>query len=218
MLGLSFLNFYFFKGISEEYMKNKGKLPRKSIQFKEGNHPNDVFLKGLIILMPIYCYMVFRALKIYNRNSTILKLDIYTIIIIISFIIIARISAILHEIIHGIFYPLHEKKYIFLDTKSGYLMIYCNAEISKIRFCLINIMPLLIQGIGAYIVWKLIVNKIELRLSMASLFLAWYMMIFATVDVYNIVYTIFRVPSNAKIINYGMHSYWMLREDKTNEV
>lgn len=69
---------------------------------------------------------------------------------------------------------------------------------------------MIILGIIPFILWLFIADKIDLIISLVYVFLTWIMIFFAMGDLANVYNTIKQVPQNAKVFNYGLHSYWYL--------
>ena len=203
------LNIY-YEGeyIDENQLKKRGKEPLDWIQFEEGENLNEAFSGGLLFVLPVMVIIIIMSLEKLKTIDTTYKLDVWTIITILTWIVAVYFMKMLHEYIHALFYPRTSIKYIYTNMKKGFFLIYCNAEISKKRFVIINIAPILFQGIGLFVIWYFLMGIININISLAMLFMSWYMIIFSATDIYNIYVSIFRIPSHVKIANYGLHSYW----------
>ncbi len=200
---------YMGKFENEKQLIGNDKLPQKAIQFKEGKKREDIYNLGFILGSPIIIpIIIITILRIQGIDGHI-NLNLKTGIIIAVAILVNYILKFLHEYIHAILYPIKSEKTIWKYTSKGAYFIYCNTKISKIRFIVISLAPMIILGIIPFVVWLFIADKIELTISLVYVFLTWIMTFFAMGDLVNVYNTIKQVPKNAKVFNYGLHSYWI---------
>lgn len=196
---------------NEKQLIRNDKLPQKAIQFNEGKKIEDIYNLGFIlespIIIPIIIITIVRIQGIDGHINLNLKMGI----IIAVTIFINYILKFLHEYIHAMLYPIKSKKTIWKYTSKGSYFIYCNTQISKKRFIVISLAPMIILGIIPFIVWLFIADKIELTISLVYVFLTWIMIFFSMGDLVNVYNTIKQVPKNAKVFNYGLHSYWIFK-------
>ena len=179
-------------------------------RFKEGDSLNWAFTRGLLFTIPIIVIEIFFSLKrisevegalIVNANSFFLMLLMGGAVL---------ISKYLHEIIHALAYPFSEKKYLFFSWRTGFFFVYCNSIISKARFVFVNLLPVVIQGFLVFFLWYFwLYSVVTPIMSVLMLLYSWYMTIFSSVDCYNAYYTMLKIPSKARVFNYGLHSFWV---------
>lgn len=194
---------------NEKQLIGNDKLSKKAIQFKEGKKIEDIYNLGFILELPIIIpIIIITILRIQGIDGHI-NLNLKTGIIVAIAILINYILKFIHEFIHAYFYPIKSKKTIWKYTSKGAYFTYCNTKISKIRFIVISLAPMIILGIVPFIVWLFIADKIELTISLVYVFLTWIMIFFAMGDLVNVYNTIKQVPKSAKVFNYGLHSYWI---------
>ncbi len=204
---------YMGKFENEKQLIGNDKLPIKAIQFKEGKEINDLFNLGFTLELPIIIpIIIITIIRIQNIEGHI-SLNFKTFCIIAIAILMNYILKFVHEYIHACLYPAKSKKTIWKYTSNGAYFIYCNTRISKIRFIVISLAPMIILGIIPFILWLFIADKIDLIISLVYVFLTWIMIFFAMGDLANIYNTIKQVPQNAKVFNYGLHSYWCLENN-----
>lgn len=186
------------------------KLPQRAVQFNEGEDIKDLFNLGLVIELPIIIpIMIITIFRLENIEGHI-NLNLRFIFIIAIAFLLNYLLKFIHEYIHAIFYPIKSEKTIWNATATyGVYLIYCNAKISKSRFIVLSLAPMIILGIIPFIIWLFIANKMEVTISLAYVILTWIMIIFAMGDLANVYNTIKQVPRNAKVFNYGLHSYWI---------
>ena len=196
------------KYVDENQLKNKGKDPVGWTQFEEGENLNEAFSRGLIITLPVILFIIVLSIQKIMTIDTTYKLDVWTVVTVLTWIIVVNFMRILHEYIHAVFYPRTSRKNIYTNMKKGFFLIYCNAEISKKRFIVINIAPVFFQGRGLFVAWYILAGIINTNINLAMLFMSWYMIMFSSTDIYNIYYSVFKTPSHIRIVNYGLHSYW----------
>lgn len=122
-----------------------------------------------------------------------------------------------HEYIHALCYPLGAQKTIWMYGRNGVLFCYCNAPVSKLRFIVISLAPMVILGIIPFIVWMFAAGSLSIAVNIAVVFMIWIMIFFAMGDAANVYNTIRQVSKDAAVIHYGMHSYWVAA-DKASRI
>ncbi len=196
---------------NEKQLIGNDKIPQKAIEFKEGKEINDIFNLGFTLMLPIIIpVIIITIIRIQNIKGHI-SLNLKTGCIIAAAILMNYILKFIHEYIHGCLYPIKSKKTIWNYTSNGAYFLYCNEKISKTRFIVISLAPMIILGIVPFIIWIFIADKIELTISLVYVFLTWIMIFFSMGDLVNVYNTIKQVPKNAKVFNYGLHSYWIFK-------
>ena len=168
-----------------------------------------IYLNSFFLVLPIIIpVMIFTLIRLDGIEGNI-SFDSKTASIIISAFVINYLLKFVHEFIHAILYPIKSEKMIWKYNSNLAYVTYCNAKISKIRFIIISLAPMIILGIIPFIIWLFIANKIDLIISIMYVLLTWLMIFFAMGDLVNVYNTIRQVPKNGKVFNYGMHSYWI---------
>jgi hypothetical protein len=71
------------------------------------------------------------------------------------------------------------------------------------------IAPSIALGIIPFFLWYVIAPLLEVEWIICIMVLTWIMTMMSMGDFANIFNAIKQVPNNAKIFNYGMHSYWI---------
>ena len=191
-----------------QLIKDK-RLPEKAIQFKEGDTIQSAFLLGFVLSLPIMLLMVILSVIRCSGIDKQLKFDSSFAIAVIATFIVGKILTYLHEFIHAIFYPKNAEKTIWKDAKQGIYFIYCDAEVSKIRFIILCITPSIVLGIIPFFIWYIIAPFLEVEWIVCTMVLTWMMTFMSIGDFANVFNTFRQVPRNARVFNYGMHSYWI---------
>ena len=88
------------------------------------------------------------------------------------------------------------------------LFVYSNAIVSKRRFVAICLMPITILGIMPFIIGILLINTIPIEFTIDIVYVSVAMILCGVGDFTNAYNTIKQVPKDAKVFNYGYHSYW----------
>lgn len=114
-----------------------------------------------------------------------------------------------HEMIHGLFYPLHAEKLIGRTLEQGAYFVFCAEPVSRMCFIALCIVPAVILGILPFVILLIFAESIPPAYTAAIWMDALIMTVGAIGDFANIFNTIKQVPKGAKVLNYGMHSYWM---------
>jgi hypothetical protein len=196
-----------FKGKykNEEQIK-RGKLPKNAVIFQEPNSITKAFLLGTLISLPIIIIMLIGFfIKVENLKNI-------TMFIFYSAILLALICSYLHEIIHALCFPREVEKEIWVDLNQGALFVYCNKAVTKKRFIWMCISPNLVLGFIPYILFVMGALDFNRNISNIVGIFSCIMIASGIGDYLNIYNTIKQVPSNAKVIGYGIHSFWFLNE------
>ena len=192
----------------EKKLIGNDKLPKEAVQYKEGKEINDLFKLGFTIMIPIMIpIMIITIIRLEGIKAKI-KIDTKTLIIIICAYILYKILKYVHEFIHGILYPIKSEKRI-CKYSGGAFFLYCTTIISKTRSIIISLAPMIILGIIPFIIWLFVADKMDITICITYVFLTWIMIFFCMGDVANVYNTIKQVPKNAKVFNFGFHSYWI---------
>ncbi len=194
---------------SENQLVNNDKLSEKAVPFKEGKELNDLFNLGFILELPVIIPIMFLTILRIQSMERHIVFNLKTIFVIAAAFLVNYILKFIHEYIHAILYPLKSKKTIWKYTSNGACFIYCNTKISKLRFIVISLAPMILLGIIPFVIWLFIADKIDLTISVVYVIMTWIMVFFAMGDLANVYNTIRQVPKNAKVFNYGLHSYWI---------
>ena len=111
------------KYVDENQLKNKGKDPVGWTQFEEGENLNEAFSRGLIITLPVILFIIVLSIQKIMTIDTTYKLDVWTVVTVLTWIIVVNFMRILHEYIHAVFYPRTSRKYIYTNMKKGFFLI-----------------------------------------------------------------------------------------------
>ena len=137
--------------------------------------------------------------------------NIKTIIFIAAIVLIDYLAIYIHELIHALCYPVKAEKTIWRYNKHTWLT-YCNAPVSRMRFIIISLAPLIILGVIPYVVWLFTANKFTWIPSFLFLNSTLFFMISSCVDCLNVYIILQLVPKDAFIINHGIHGYWIKKK------
>lgn len=184
-------------------------LPENAVQFQEGETIHSAFQLGFALILPIILPMIlFSIMRCSKIDKKLVFDNSFVFAVIISFIL-GRVLIYLHEFIHAIFYPREAEKTVWKNEKHGAYFIYCDVAISKARFVILCIAPSIALGIIPFFLWYVIAPLLEVEWIICIMVLTWIMTMMSMGDFANIFNAIKQVPNNAKIFNYGMHSYWI---------
>lgn len=191
-----------FKGKfrNEEQLKN-GCLPSNAIMFKEPDTITRVFILGTLISLPIIILTLIGLIIKFDGNNFKPPNSIYSLIII--------ILPFLHEFIHALCFPRNSEKEIWTKFDEGALFVHCNDSVSKKRFIWISIAPNLFLGFIPYILYIIGVFDFSIQASNIIGLISFFMIFAGVGDYLNIYNTIRQVPKGSKVINYGLHSFWI---------
>ena len=190
-------------------------LPKNASMLNEGKNINVAGLKGMLCIIPLLFVMGFVAKNVIDRLPGSLEMNLEFACTFILMIILLKILSCVHELIHALMYPSDCEKQIW-KFNGGYF-VYCNAEISKNRFIVLSVMPMILLGIIPFICWSVLTNE-KTPWSVCALLLSFAMVFIAAGDIYNVINVIKKVPKKATVVNYGLHTYYIRKEDVTKAV
>ncbi len=197
---------------SEEELIQERSFPGGAIMFREGDTIQDAFKTGFLLMLPIMLIVIglslYRIRQLVNTEMK-LEINIETVVVFLLALLVYQGLVFLHELIHALFYPKQEEKTIWSYKKQGAYFIYCDAVISKRRFIVLSIAPMIILGVIPFCVWFSVAYYIAMPYNMAMLIVSWMMIFMSMGDLANIFHAVTQVPKNRKIFNYGLHSYWI---------
>lgn len=195
--------------VSEQQLIGESKLPDNAVMFKEGDAVSDTFLPGFLTELPILLAMIWLTVCRYREIAPGYQLNLKFFIGILFTFVLDYLLTYVHEIIHGLCYPKEARKTIWKDKKQGLFFIHCDAIISKWRFFVVGIAPAFFLGILPFGIWYLIVPYLPIAVGVVWVFVTWYMVFGSMGDFCNLLHMVTQVPRGKKVMNYGLHSYWL---------
>ena len=204
---------YMGKYTSDEQLIKRKEIPENAVEFGIITDLKKEFGRGFLMLLPLFLIMVMATIfKVKNVDYHIQK-DYRIIISIIMVIASVRVLTLVHEFIHCLFYPRKALKTIWHSKEQGAYFVYCEEEVSKLRFIIICLAPMFILGIIPFVIWLILPNVIPMPYNIAVAIITWIMTIIAMGDVSNIYWIIKEVPSGAKVFNYGLLRSFYLKDN-----
>lgn len=196
------------KYTDETQLINGTELPTGANQFKEGKTLMGAFIRGTIMTLPLIISMVIISVLKIRKITNDFEVDLSFGITFVVMLLLGHLLTYLHEFIHALLYPKNAVKEIWKDTSQGAYFVYCSSVVSKTRFIVICLAPVILLGIIPYGIWLLIYHVLPINISICFAILTWIMTLMSVGDFYNVYNTILQVPNKSKIFNYGLHSYW----------
>ena len=204
---------YMGKYTSDEQLIKRKEIPENAVEFGIITDLKKELGRGFLMLLPLFLIMVMATIfKVKNVDYHIQK-DYRIIISIIMVIASVRVLTLVHEFIHCLFYPRKALKTIWHSKEQGAYFVYCEEEVSKLRFIIMCLAPMFILGIIPFIIWLILPNVISMPYNIAVAIITWIMTIIAMGDVSNIYWIIKEVPSGAKVFNYGLLRSFYLKDN-----
>lgn len=193
-----------FKGkyIDESQLK-KGELPMCAVKFKEPDSISKAFLLGGLVSLPV---LLVSTILLIFKVGNFMRLPFYQFILI---ILLGIILLYIHELIHALSLPIYIEKEIWSKMNEGALFVYFNKPITKLRFIWVCFAPNLILGYIPFVLFIFGFWDFNNILCNIIGVVSWIMIISGVGDYLNIYNTIIQVPKDAKILNYGLNSYWL---------
>ena len=186
-------------------------LPAGAVLFDEGEDLNELFKLGFVVIMPVLIpVMIGTIIRIeHMEKGRHLSFDLHTVCVAAAAVVVYFLLKAAHETIHALFYPRRAKKTIWRYGSNGAWFCYCNAPVSRARFIVLSLAPMVILGILPFIVWLFAADALDTAVNIAAVVLIWMMVLFVMGDAANVYNTLKQVPQNACVVNYGLHSYWI---------
>lgn len=196
-----------FKGIckDEEEIKKNSKLYRNSIIFKEENTIKERIKKSERIMLPTVFIIMLSALIVADLKNVELEFNLIDL----SGILLLIPLAIIYEIIIVLSYPIKANKDFYIIKKDLALVLISNSLVSKKRYIIICLMPILILLIIPYILSIITIGIIPIKITKLLIIISLLACVITSLNIIEIYNTIKQVPKDAKIFNYGNHSYWL---------
>lgn len=194
---------------NEEQLTKGQELPEGAVQFKEGDTIGAAFRLGFLVGLPIVVPMILLGFYRWEQIGKRIEFDTVFVIGMWVSLLVSAVLIYVHEFIHAILFPKEAVKEIWKVPKDNAYFVYCSAQVSKCRFIVLNIAPCIVLGIVPYVVWYIIVPKIDAVWGFWIGVITLYMTVACIGDFANIFNAIRQVPKSAKVFNFGMHSYWI---------
>ena len=206
MFNIHFMGEY----VSDEQLITRKEIPAEAVEFGIVDDLKKEFGRGLLILMPLFVTMVaLTYLKIRNYDYR-LKFDLHFFLAFVLVCVLLTPLTRIHEIIHALCYPIDALKTIWHSKKDGAYFIYCEEIISRNRWLVVLLMPMLVLGVLPFVLWLLLPRLLPMPYDLAFAILCWLLTIMAMGDVANVWHVIKEVPKGADVFNYGlMRSFYI---------
>lgn len=205
----------YFRGqfISETDLIGDSILPDNAVMFREGESIKETFTPGFFTELPLLILMIRFTIVRYMELKMHFQLNVSFVLIVVgSLILLNWLLTYVHEILHGLFYPKEAEKTILKDKKAGLWFIHCGAVVSRKRFFVVGMAPVFFLGIQPFGIWYLLAPVLPQPWSLIWVLTCWYMVLGSMGDFCNILNLVLQVPPGAKVLNYGIHSYWLKPE------
>lgn len=192
-----------FKGkYADESQLKKDELPIYAVKFKEPDSILKAFLLGGLVSLPV---LFVSTILLIFKVGNFMRLPFYQFILI---ILLDFILLYIHELIYALSLPIYIEKEIWSKMNEGALFVYFNKPITKLRFIWVCFAPNLILGYIPFVLFILGFFDFNNILCNIIGVVSWAMIISGVGDYLNIYNTIIQVPKDAKVLNYGLNSYW----------
>ncbi len=205
-----------FRGMLTDFKQlEEGTLPEGAKMLDEGDNVDEVIAAGIRQTLPMFVVMalltVARFVKGLNWavENSLGEIFLYSVIAIAVYVVLI----VLHEVIHALFYPVRSEKNIWLYGAQA-AMIFSSAKISKTRFIVLSLAPTVLLGFMPFILWLLYAPLVSPAASVSWLVVCWLMVFGGVGDFYNVKNVLAQVPKNALVFNYGIHTYWIEKEER----
>lgn len=210
----------YIKGtFTDESQLIQGKtLPKSAVPFREGETIHDAFQLGFLLSLPVMLPMVGLSIFRCSELDKKLQFNSHMAAAVLVFFVLLKVLTYLHEFIHALFYPVEAEKTVWKDAKQGAYFIYCDVPVTKCHFIMLSIAPSILLGIVPFIAWYQLAPLFHVEWLLCFMALTWIMTLMSIGDFANVFHAITQVPANAKVLNYGLHSYWIKERYNSDEL
>lgn len=101
---------YMGKLKNEEQLIEKAQLPAGAVAFEEGKDIQDIFVKGFLLTLPCMVVLIILTINKVRQINYTIRFDFELVISMIIMFLIIKALTYVHELIHGLCFPLHCKK------------------------------------------------------------------------------------------------------------
>ncbi len=194
---------------SEDELTHGSVLPDGAVMFREGDTMQNAFGKGFLLMLPIMVVVIGLSLFRIGQFATTYEAGAEAVVAFILALVALQCLTYLHELIHALLYPRQAEKTIWSYKRQGAYFVYCNAVVSKRRFIVLSIAPMVVLGVVPFAAWLCFAEHIDMPYSLAVLFVSWLMIFGSLGDLANVYHAATQVPKGGRILNFGLHSYWL---------
>ena len=189
---------------SDEQLIVRKEIPENAVEFGIVSDLKKEFVRGSVILLPVFILMVVLTLLKVKEYDYHLKMDLHLILSFVLAVLAIHFLTYVHEFIHALFYPREALKTIWKAKEEGAYFVYCEEMIGRNRFIVMSLAPMFILGIIPFVLWLILPAMIPMPYDMALAFVTWMMTIMAMGDVANVYHVLKEVPDGAKVFSYGL--------------
>ena len=197
---------------SDEPLIRRKEIPEDAVEFGIVSNLASEMGRGFVMLLPVFALMVFLTVMRVKAIDYKLHMDLNTVLSFIGIIVCVHFLTLLHEVIHALFYPAEAEKTIWRSIKDGAYFVYCEEMITRERFIVMCLAPMVILGIIPFIIWMIFPFVIPMPYTLAVVIVTWFMTIMSMGDVANVYHVIKEVPKGARIFNYGLLRSFYMKE------
>lgn len=195
-----------FKGIyKDEEIKKNSKLYKNSVMFKEEETIKEKTKKSEKFMIIISVLIMLSTLIVADLKNIELEFHLVDF----AGILLLIPLALIYEIIIILSYPIKANKDFYLIKKDLALVLISNSLVSKERYIVICLMPIILLLIIPYVTAIITIGIISIKITKLLLITSLLANIITSLNIIEIYNTIKQVPKGAKIFNYGCHSYWV---------
>lgn len=189
---------------SDEQLIVRKEIPENAVEFGIVSDLKKEFVRGSVILLPLFVLMVILTMFKVKEYDYHLKMDLHLILSFVLAVLAIHFLTYVHEFIHALFYPREALKTIWRAKEEGAYFVYCEEMIDRNRFIVMCLAPMFILGIVPFVLWLVLPAMLPMPYDMTLAFVIWIMTIMAMGDVANVYHVLKEVPDGAKIFNYGL--------------
>lgn len=191
----------FYKGVYDGNEKNliKNELPQNAIKFEE-DRIEKLVINGFLILSPMLMLMI----VCFSFIFSVLSKNCYFFLI--FSIVIFFINSVLHEILHGAFFP---KKSWEIWRFKGHFFVYSEELLGKRKFIIMCLAPGILLGLLLFMLSFLLAGKVSNEIILSIMVNGILGTCVSCVDVVNAIHAGKQVPQNdCLVFNHGNNTYW----------
>lgn len=187
----------------------KGNLPSNAVKYKEPENTTKLNLVAILFTIPVLLLVGVGIFIKSQLDANFIFPRMYDI----RGFLLAFISVLPHEYLHGLGFPKEAEVQCWYKIESMIAFVVSTYPTSKRRFIYLSLLPNIIFGFIPFILWVVIPFQ-NIDASNILFCFSSFSLLIGAGDYMNVYNTITQVPKGAITQLSGFNSYWYLPEDK----
>lgn len=182
----------------------RGELLQGAVKFREPETMGQIIRQATLISLPV---IVISTVILFLKSSGGFFALPFPVMVLNLIILLGLFFV--HEFIHALSLPAEVSKEIWTKFSDGVLLIHFDQPIRKSQFLWLSLAPNVILGLVPFSLYALGLFDMSTVFKDSIGFISWMMLLGGVGDYLNVFNALRQVPKDAKVFNYGIHSYWL---------